>query len=88
MLRQFLTLIAVITGLAATAAPAHAAESGVEAVQLALEQASCHARAEAAAPQQLVPGTFATPPAQNMCLRPVLVIATPTVMLQVDRARD
>lgn len=87
MLRQLLTLLAVLTGLTATVAPVQALDLGVRAVQVA-EQAGLVASAadqsvavQPAAPRRVDRRETTRP-------RPVILIQTPTVMLQADRAHE
>ena len=90
MLRRLLTLLAIITGLTAIGAPAHARFSGVEdvQVQIAGESASrCQAQQLASFEQPLerLLGQKAVAP---LCARPVLVIHIPTVQIRIDRAHE
>jgi hypothetical protein len=87
MLRQLLTLLAVFTGLTATVAPVQALDMGVRAVQVA-DQAGLVAIAadqsvavQPAAPRRVDRRETVRP-------RPVILIQTPTVMLQADRAHE
>lgn len=88
MLRQLLTLLAVLTGLTATVAPAHALETGVQAVEVAQDAANCLATVEATY------HALREPAAQSADIRPcfrpgpVLSFVAPTVILQADRARE
>ena len=86
MLRQLLTLLAVITGLTAAVEPARALETGVARIELAERQANC-------TPQQggtvlQIAGSSATQARQAPCVRPAMSVRLPTVMLQADRARE
>lgn len=88
MLRQLLTLLAVISGLAATGAPAQAHAMDVENVRLvaAAEQA-----AKCAAPisgMALAPRPERTKRAKSPCPKPRPMIVLPPVMLRVDRALE
>ncbi len=88
MLRKLLTLIAICAGLAAVAEPAHAAVSAVESVQMATRAAvACAQRAAAAQP---VPASLAERMQDKgkPCPKPTVIVVVPTVMLQVDRARE
>ncbi len=88
MLRQLLTLLAVLTGLTATVTPAHALDTGVQAVEVAHDVASCHTTVEAAqlgwSETQIIVSEV------RGCLRPgpVLAFVAPSVYLQADRARE
>lgn len=88
MLRQLLTLLAVFTGLTTAVAPAQALESSVQAVQVTQDSAACHVQGGIVAEARQDLFGFRNDDAQNMCMRPVVVIHTPTVMLQADRARE
>lgn len=87
MLRQLLTLLAVLTGLTATVAPVQALDLRARAVQVAEQgglvaaQADDQVAARGVAPRRADRREPAHP-------RPVIVIQTPTVMLQADRARE
>ena len=87
MLRQLLTLLAVFTGLTTAVAPTHAFEAGTQTVQLAESAATCQAQAAAIAELGL-DRHLLTDEHDKICLRPVLIISTPTVMLRVDRSRE
>lgn len=87
MLRQLLTLLAVFTGLTATVAPVQALDLGVRAVQVSdqagmVATAADQSVAVQAAASRRVDRQQATRP------RPVILIQTPTVMLQADRAHE
>ena len=88
MLRQLLTLLAVLSGLTATVAPAHALDTGVHAIELTQDAASCTAQVSIL--EEAAPGVLQQPhdPRQNFCPAPVIVVITPTVMLKADRARE
>lgn len=88
MLRQLLTLLAVLSGLTATVTPAHALETGVQAVELAQDGASCIAKAAVHSEDWNEVFTRITDDRQNFCPRPIITISTPTVMLRVDRAHE
>ncbi len=87
MLRQLLTLLAVLTGLTATIAPVQALDLGVRAVQVTDQSGMVATQARQAVvtlptPQRRTDNREAPRP------RPVIVIQTPTVMLQADRAHE
>ena len=87
MLRQLLTILAVLTGLTATVAPAQALDMRAQAVQVA-EQASL-AQAPQGVPAIRVDGTRrSTDNREPPRPRPVIVVQTPTVMLKADRAHE
>ena len=88
MLRQLLTLLALISGLAATGAPVQASVSEVADVRLvaASEQA-----AKCAAPisgMALAPRPETMKRAKSPCPKPRPMTVLPPVMLRVDRALE
>ncbi|MEO6041518.1 MAG: hypothetical protein ABIP41_06425 [Croceibacterium sp.] len=89
MLRKLLTLIAICAGFAAVAEPARAAVTTVESVRLVERSIVPRAARIAARMPQL-----AAVPALNLqdkgklCPKPTVVVIVPTVMLNVDRARE
>ena len=91
MLKRILTLFAILTGLAAVAAPAHARLSMIEdvMVQAAGENApKCADKRieERAGPiERLVERKGQSPSA---CRPPVITVVIPTVMLQADRTHE
>ncbi len=87
MFRQLLTLLAVLTGLTATVAPVQALDMGVRAVQVA-DQAGLTAVAaeQSVAVQTITPRRLDRREAPRP--RPVILVQTPTVMLQADRAHE
>lgn len=90
MLRQFLTLIAIVTGLAAAGAPAQARVAAFDGVQMetARERVpACETRQLSSAarhPDLLGFGAARAP----YCPRPRVTIVIPTVQLGIDRARE
>ena len=87
MLRQLLTILAVLTGLTATVAPAQALDLRAQAVQVA--EAASLAQAQQGMPAVRVDGTRRTADARvPVRVRPVIVIQTPAVMLKADRAHE
>ncbi|MXO72392.1 hypothetical protein [Alteraurantiacibacter buctensis] len=87
MLRQLLTLLAVLTGLTATVAPVQALDLGARAVQVAEQGGLVSVEADASVAAQ------ATAPRRaerrdTVRQRPVILIQTPAVMLQADRAHE
>lgn len=86
MLRQLLTLLAVISGLGLSAQPAVAAQADVVAVATAGDAADCHVIVQR--PPVLMRsgdgGTAQTKP----CDQPIIVAAPAPVMLKADRARE
>lgn len=89
MLRQLLTLLALVSGLAATGAPAQAHVPDVQNVRLvvAAELASkCAAIPSSGIALAPVPQT--TKRAKSPCPKPRPTIVLPPVMLGVDRAHE
>jgi|GEM_PF-5659269 len=90
MLRSLLTLLALLTGLAATSAQAEVRHSGIEDVRFeagAEPVAACHGLAvseEIAAPML----RRRSPDGINYCPRPKVTVVIPTIMLGPDRARE
>lgn len=88
MLRKLLTLLAICAGLAAVGEPARAAAlavEGVHIVQRSGETCTARSTALATAPVSLVQRLDDK---GKPCPRPTIVLVVPTVMLQVDRARE
>lgn len=89
MMRQFLAVVAILTGLTTLAAPAQARFSALDdvRVQVAGESAAqCQSVQVAAAVRPASPiGGDAKP---GLCPRPGAVIVIPPVMLRVDRAHE
>jgi hypothetical protein len=90
MLRKLLTLFAILTGLAAAGAPAHARIATLEEVRL---EASSSLSAPCVAARRQVEANFGrghqrvVRPAEP-CARATITFRVPTVMLGVDRARE
>ena len=90
MMRQLLTLIAILTGLTALGAPAQARMSAIDDVQV---QVAGDAAAACSSAQILARAAPAGPLGRGVgqasfCPRPSMVIVIPPVMLQADRARE
>ena len=86
MLRQLLTLLAVISGFTLTASPVHAAAASVVSVAQAAERSDCVV--QGTRPVQLAESFATWPQLRRPCQRPVLIVQVPTVMLRVDRSRE
>ena len=86
MLRQLLTLLALISGLGLTATPAVAAQANVVSVAAAGETADC--QPVTTQPMQLMRETPRNQQKQQACGQHPVIIWTPTVQLQADRARE
>ena len=86
MLRQLLTLLAVITGLGLSAQPAAATEAQVVSVTAAGDERPCVIVIQ----RPSTPMRFGDPegPASRKCDRPVIVVAPAPVQLKADRARE
>ena len=87
MLRQLLTLLAVLSGFTLAAEPVSAAQGAVVSVASAGEAADCrpvvNAPMQLAATRQIGIGS-----PNRRCVRRPVVVTPPTVQLQVDRARE
>ena len=81
MLRQLLTLFALISGLGLTATPAVAAQANVVSVAAAGQPATTQ-------PIQLMRETPRNQHKRQGCGHQPVIIWTPTVQLQADRARE
>ncbi len=86
MLRQLLTLLAVFSGFTLAAEPVRAAEAGIVSVQAMVDADDC--KIIAIAPLQQMDSRVASDADEGPCRRPVIQVQAPTVMLQVDRARE
>ena len=88
MLRQLLTLLAVLTGLTTAVAPAHALNAGVQAVAVAQDAAATPVQAEAIVlAEKAARLRLAAPLADQAAQGPVFQPA-PAVMLKADRAHE
>jgi hypothetical protein len=86
MLRQLLTLLAVITGLGLSAQPAVAAEVSVVTVAASGQSETC--QPIVARPLMLATGAASRTSQARPCRPAPVVVITPTVQLQADRARE
>ena len=86
MLRQLLTLMAVICGFTLSAAPVQASPTSVVSVVQAAERGDCIV--QGSRPIQLVEVSATGPAARRPCERTVLIVQVPTVMLRIDRAHE
>ena len=86
MLRQLLTLLAVISGFTLTAQPVLAAQANVVSVVAAVDRADCVV--QGTRPIQISDHAAVGPSTRRPCERPVLRVQIPTVMLRVDRSRE
>ncbi|WAT18540.1 hypothetical protein OZN62_02870 [Aurantiacibacter sp. MUD11] len=86
MLRQLLTLLAVISGLGLSAAPAVAAEASV--ISVAAAGASEDCQAVVSMPLEFSRGSMARSLRGKPCQPAPVIVITPTVQLQADRARE
>lgn len=88
MLRKLLALLVLVTGLAAAATPAQARIFDVESVRSVDASYACTAQASTRQVQLSV-GRERDEAQPKSCPRPPkIVVIVPTVMLQVDRARE
>ena len=87
MLRQLLTLLAVISGFTLAAEPVSAAEGAVLSIASVGENADC--QPVVAAPAQFAPARqIGVGSPDRPCIKRPVVITPPTVQLQADRARE
>lgn len=86
MLRQLLTLLALISGLGFTASPAVAAQADIVSVAAAGEAADC--QTITAQPVEFYRGFSRAQRGQSPCSPKPIIVWTPTVQLQADRARE
>ncbi|GAA5057218.1 hypothetical protein GCM10023208_22430 [Erythrobacter westpacificensis] len=86
MLRQLLTLLALISGLGLTATPAVAAQASVVSVAASGNVEDC--QAVTTQPLQLVRAAQRAQRSQTPCKPKPVTVWTPTVQLQADRARE
>lgn len=90
MLRKLLTLLAVLTGLAAVAAPAEARIAAVDGVQMELS-GGCALQSQAAKlAASEVPANAVACDGSQALTRPYAALATavPAVRVRIDRARE
>jgi hypothetical protein len=88
MLRQLLTLLALITGLAATGAPAQAHVPDVQHVRLVAAAEFASKCTTAVSGLALRPAPEMVGQAKSPCPKPRPPIVLPPVMLGVDRAHE
>lgn len=86
MLRQLLTLLALISGLGLATTPAVAAQASVVSVAAAGNAEEC--QTVSSQPLELSRGKPARQRAQAPCQPKPVIVWTPTVQLQADRARE
>lgn len=86
MLRQLLTLLAVMSGFALAAEPARAAPADVVSMAQAVDEADV--TAVATLPQPFAQPIVAVAPAQRPLERSAPTVLVPTVELGIDRARE
>ncbi|TIX52041.1 hypothetical protein [Alteraurantiacibacter aquimixticola] len=88
MLRQLLTLLAVLSGLTATVAPAHALDAGVQVVEVAQDSIGCQPPLAILA--EATPSAFhkESDAQQVPCPRPLQRVVAPAIVLKADRARE
>jgi hypothetical protein len=88
MLRQILTALAILTGLAAAGAPAQAGANDVAAVRL-VETAQLASKCAIPNPgPALAPQPIGKDGVRKPCLKPLPPIVLPPVMLKADRALE
>ncbi|APE28911.1 hypothetical protein [Aurantiacibacter gangjinensis] len=86
MLRQLLTLLAVISGLGLSAQPAIAARADVVTVLASDDAADCKVVVQR--PPILMRAGDESGSQRKPCDRPVIVVAPAPVQLKADRARE
>lgn len=86
MLRQLLTLLALISGLGLSAQPALAAEASVISEAAAANVEDCQAVVQQ--PLQLTVAAERQREYARPCDRRPVIVYVPTVQLQADRARE
>ncbi|MDE1466542.1 hypothetical protein [Aurantiacibacter sp. D1-12] len=87
MLRQLLTLLAVISGLTLAAEPVSAAEGAVVSVASTDQNTDC--QPIVAAPAQFIPARqIGVGSPDRPCINRPVVVSPPPVQLQADRARE
>ena len=86
MLRQLLTLIAVISGFTLAAQPVRAADADVVSMVQAADQADC--TTVGTRPAQQVETQASHGSAMWPCAHSAITICLPTVQLQADRAHE
>ena len=87
MLRQFLTLLAVISGLTALAEPAHARVASVENVAM-VQQASACIAVSGVVSSRLTNARQSRRMAEFICPLAAVPVQVPTIMLRIDRAHE
>ncbi len=85
MLRQVLTLLAVISGLTLVAEPARALDTDIVSIA---EAADNDCELKGARPAELISGVIARAERDKPCPKATLVVWFPPVILQVDRAHE
>jgi len=88
MLRKLLALLVLVTGLAAAGTPAQARIFDVESVRSVDASYACTAQASTREERNAVSRDRDEAPAKSCPRPPKIVVVVPTVMLQVDRARE
>jgi len=86
MLRQLLTLLAVISGFTLSASPVQAAQASVVTVVQVADRADCVV--QGTRPIQMAETGALGAIKRQPCTRTVLIVQIPTVMLRVDRSRE
>ncbi len=88
MLRQLLTLLAVLTGLTAAVAPAHAMHTGVQAVAITQEMTAGQVQVAAVVAEEAQ--ALRRVPAPLAVIAPLEVanVIVPAVIIKADRAHE
>lgn len=86
MLRQLLTLLAVITGMTLTVAPAESARASEISVTAAAHSHDCERIVSV--PMHIGVPHKRQPAQRQKCPKAVVTVWVPTIMLGIDRARE
>ena len=86
MLRQLLTLLALVSGFGLASTPAVAAQASVVSVAAMAEAGDCQTTAPG--PLEVLGTSAATRGDSKPCKPKPIIVWTPTVQLQADRARE
>ena len=88
MLRQLLTLLAVLTGLTTAVAPAHALDARVQAVAMAQEMGAVSVQSETLVQGEAKALLKASCPVADADAQPLDCLPPPAILLKADRARE
>ncbi len=88
MLRQLLTLLAVLTGLTTAVAPAHALDGRVQAIAITQDVATGQVQVAAVVQEEAQALRRIPAPRAEIAPHAILPVIVPAVLLQVDRAHE